>query len=149
MMHRRLASFLVPLLAATLVAGCGGERLATDPGDSSLRVAPSLTGTLALDYAELERLEAAAAALATVEGCAASGSCAAIAVGAKACGGPRYYLTYCRLTTDEARLRLQLDEVERFERAFNARYGIVSTCDLPLPPAVEAAGGSCRASARP
>jgi hypothetical protein len=148
MILRRLAALSTVLL---LAAACGSERVTNrDPvGDPSLRPAPPLTGSMEADRAELARLEEAARELARTEGCDSGASCATAPVGAKACGGPRYYLTYCRLSTDEARLRLQLDEVERFERAFNARYGIASTCDFVSAPPVEAVGGSCRAAARP
>ena len=137
---------LAPLLAALLLAACGGGGgVTTEPGDSQLRVAPGLSGTLEQDRAELQRLDAAAAALASAEGCSDAASCATIAVGAKACGGPRHYLTYCRLTTDEDRLRRQVAEIERFERAMNERYGLASTCEFVAPPTIGVAGGSCRA----
>ena len=140
---------LLPLAAALLLAACAGERIAaTDTAEPSLRHAPALTGDPERDRAELVRLEEAAAALARADGCDDAASCATIAVGAKACGGPRYHLTYCRLTTNEDRLRRQVAEVERFERALNERYRIASTCDFVSAPAVEAVGGSCRA-ARP
>lgn len=140
---------LLPLAATFLLAACGAERVAdTGPTAPELRQAPALSGSLERDRAELGRLEAAAAALARADGCDAAESCATIAVGAKACGGPRYYLTYCRLTTSETLLRRQVEEIERFERAMNERYAIGSTCDFVGPPVVEAAGGSCRA-ARP
>jgi hypothetical protein len=66
-------------------------------------------------------------------------------VGAKACGGPRYYVAYCRTSTDVDALRARLAALERFERDFNARYGIASTCDFVMEPTPELSGGSCRA----
>ena len=145
MIRRRV----LPLLAVLLLAACGGERIAaTGTAEPTLRHAPALVGDLERDRAELARLEAAAAALARADGCDDAASCATIGIGAKACGGPRYHLTYCRRTTNEDLLRRQAAEIERFERSLNERYGIGSTCDFVGPPPVEVVGGSCRA-ARP
>lgn len=137
----------LPLAAALLLAGCAGERIAaTDIAEASLRHAPALTGDFERDRAELDRLEGAAGALARTDGCDDAGSCATIAVGIKACGGPRYHLVYCRRTTNEDRLRRQVAEIERFDRAMAERYRLASTCDFATTPTVEAVGGSCRAT---
>ena len=138
-LRRSIAALLLPLLAA-----CGGS---VEPADDAAllgglrRVEPS--GDETADRAQLARLEERVRALARTDGCAA-GACDAIAVGAKACGGPRYYVAYCRTTTDVAALEATVAEIARFERLFNERYGIVTTCDFVMRPDVGASGGSCR-----
>ncbi len=97
------------------------------------------------DWKAIEQLEAQAKAIAKIDGCSVSGDCRSAGVGAKACGGPRYYLPYCLKTTDSTALQKKLDEVTKAEMAYNKKYGVVSTCEMRLPPELEAAGGSCRA----
>lgn len=149
-MTRRLTLAAAHLLLVLAVAGCRSETLPgvvteTPAGPPASRGSITLSGDMAADRAELQRLESHARAAARVEGCDAAGSCAAAPLGAKACGGPRDHVVYCRLSTDEAELTASLAALERFEREFNQRYGIASNCALEMPPAVGASGGSCRA----
>ncbi len=104
--------------------------------------------TEAEDQAELARLDAEARALVDTDGCTQPGDCRSAPVGAKACGGPRTYVVYCASTTDTAALFRKLEQHRRAEMAFNRKYGHASTCDLPVPPQTELAGGTCRARAR-
>ena len=96
--------------------------------------------------ARIRDLEQQARALAKTDGCDQASQCATAPVGAKACGGPRTYLVYCRATTDEAALLGKLDELKRAEEAYNRMTGAVSDCMLATPPAVRLEGGSCRAA---
>lgn len=134
------------LLLALALASCRAERQGETPVDPPVsRGVGTLTGLQSADRAERQRLENRARAAARADGCAATGSCAAAPLGAKACGGPRDYVVYCRLTTDEGELTARLEALERFERAYNERYGIASDCAMVMPPTVAASGGSCRA----
>lgn len=96
--------------------------------------------------ARIRDLEQQARALAKTDGCDQVGQCATAPVGAKACGGPRTYLVYCRATADEAALLSKLDELKRAEEEYNRMTGAVSDCMLATPPAVRLEGGSCRAA---
>jgi hypothetical protein len=106
---------------------------------------PQAPATRESDRAAIERLEQEARTLANPAGCAESGQCRAMPVGAKACGGPRYYLLYCPLTTDAAALQRKLDEVRAAEQQFNQTYGMMSDCSFVGEPALTSAGGSCQA----
>lgn len=97
------------------------------------------------DRAGIQRLEQEARSLANPAGCAESGQCRAMPVGAKACGGPRYYLPYCPLTTDAAALQRKLEEVRNAEQQFNQKYGVISDCSFVSEPALTSAGGACQA----
>lgn len=118
----------VLLLAAAVTLGC-------DPLKSEEE-----------DRAALQRLEQEARALANTTGCSTASECRTAPVGSKACGGPRTYLVYCAATTDSVALFRKLDELKRAEDDFNRRYGVVSTCDFVLPPAVTLSGGECQAA---
>jgi hypothetical protein len=96
--------------------------------------------------ATVEQLEAEARTLARAEGCTSSGQCKAAPVGAKPCGGPRYYLPYCPLTTDEQALASKLEELKRAEEAYNRETGAFSTCEFVMPPRLELVDGACRAA---
>ena len=79
-------------------------------------------------------------------GCATATACRTAPVGSRGCGGPRSYVVYCPASTDTAALLRKLAELERAEREYNEREGVVSTCEMRMPPAVTAQGGSCAAA---
>lgn len=127
----RLARF-VPF-AALAVAACAGAPTSARP--AGLRILDRLpTGDQSADRAALDSAYRVVRSLAAGGTCA-DGSCAALPVGAKACGGPSSYVSYCPTSPDAARLRAAADEVTRAERAFNERYGVMSTCEVTAPPA--------------
>jgi hypothetical protein len=129
---------LWPLLL--VLPACSPNRSAPSP-DSS---APA-TSTAGGDSALVARLEQDARALVNASGCSADSQCTVAPVGAKACGGPRDYLPYCRLTTDSTRLFSKLAELEKAEKAWNAKSGAMSTCELRAPPIVGLSDQQCRA----
>jgi hypothetical protein len=104
-----------------------------------------LTGDQKADWAQIIALEDQAKAVVKASGCTSATQCRAAPVGSRACGGPRYYLAYCSLTTDSAALFHKLDAVANAERAYNQRYNIASTCEFRMPPTVALSGGSCQA----
>ena len=97
--------------------------------------------------ATIARLEREARAIAKSTGCNSVAACRTAPVGAKACGGPRDYITYCAATTDTAKLMRTLRELERVEKAYNATSGMMSTCEMRLPPTTELVGTTCREAA--
>ena len=97
------------------------------------------------DTARLAQLERDARALVRSTECGAASSCRTAPLGWRACGGPRDYVVYCAATTDTVALLRKLDELERAEKAYNEREGMVSTCEMRLPPSVGLQGGSCTA----
>ena len=129
------------LLIAALLAACTRNTAANDSGDSL----PPVSGShdQQSDWSAIEQLEAQAKAIATATGCSSSSACRAAPVGSRACGGPRYYIPYCTKTTDSAALYRKLDEIVKAEKAYNAKYQVVSTCEYRMPPVVESVGGSC------
>jgi hypothetical protein len=83
--------------------------------------------------ADRDRLLVEARALVHAE-CPAPTSCTAAAVGAKACGGPREFWTYCRTTTNEAALLAKIEEARQVEVRYNQLTHAVSTCEMLLAP---------------
>jgi hypothetical protein len=140
----RLASaiFFVTLLAActrnTAVSDGRGNETPPPGGSGSVSTQQS-------DWSAIEQHESQAKAIAKTAGCAATSGCRAAPVGSRACGGPRYYIPYCAITTDSAALYRKLDEVAKAERSYNAKYQIVSTCEFRMPPTVQSTGGVCAA----
>ena len=146
-MSRHLVNAAAALLL-TLAAGCAnqgrdGPVSSDDPGQQT---GPGMTPSRDMHSdPAIRRLEEQAIALAKTGGCSSVDQCRAAPVGSRACGGPRYYLPYCRLTTDSAALFAKLDEVKRAEEDYNRRNQIVSTCEFRMAPPLEVVGGSCRA----
>lgn len=141
----RPAAWRLASLAVLLAAAC-----ATPPPRSSdsAEGSPATNGSAAMaaDTTRLARLEREARALVSTTGCDAASSCRTAPVGWRGCGGPRAYLVYCPATTDTVALLRKLAELERAEREYNEREGVVSTCEMRLPPGVIAQGGSCTAA---
>jgi len=78
------------------------------------------------------------------EGCASVDQCRSVPMGAKGCGGPREYVVYCSVTTDEPALLAAIDAETQAERAYNSKTGGVSDCLFVMPPVLELAGGVCQ-----
>ena len=102
-----------------------------------------LTPQQQTEWNAIEALEAESKAIAKIEGCAASSACRTAPVGSRACGGPRYYIPWCSVTTDSAALYAKLAKVAEAEQAFNRKYSLASTCEMRLAPAVVSSGGIC------
>jgi len=126
-----------------LLAACSPKTPGTPAGPDGDKIV--LTGDQKTDWAQIVALEDQAKALVKTDGCTSAGECRTAAVGSRACGGPRYYLVYCSRTTDSAALFRKLDAVATAERAYNAKYQLVSTCEFRMPPKVALSGASCQA----
>jgi len=107
-------------------------------------VATPASGSEADPRTTIARLEREARAIAKSTGCNSVAACRSAPVGVKACGGPRSYVTYCAATTDTVALMRKLRELERVEKAYNASSGMMSTCEMRLPPTTELVGTTCR-----
>lgn len=128
-----------PRIVAAIVLGAACARQEEPP-------AVDVPWTRAVQETRIRGLEQQARALAKTDGCDQASQCATAPMGAKACGGPRTYLVYCRATTDEAALLRTLDELKRAEEEYNRVTGVVSDCMLVGPPAVRLEGGICTAA---
>jgi hypothetical protein len=107
-------------------------------------IACSLPGsTQDEDWSNILQLEAQAKAIVKTTGCSSVNQCKTAPVGSRACGGPRYYLTYCAATTDSAALYKKLDEISAAEKAYNQKYSIISTCEFRSPPVPTLVNGAC------
>jgi hypothetical protein len=124
-----------------LATGCApsSQGSAATP-DSGAAAAPES------DQQAIARLEREARALAKTTGCSSASACRTAPVGAKGCGGPRTYLVYCAATTDTVKLFARLRALEQAEKAYNAKSGMMSTCEMRLPPRTALVGQSCRES---
>jgi len=158
-MTRVLATVLLPtvLLAASACTTTNGG--AGSAGGDSASAAPvatlppraesppasqTVTPDTAGEPARIARLEREARALARTTGCTRANACRTAPVGARACGGPRSYVTFCAASTDTVALLAKLRELERAEKAYNDRSGMMGTCEFRSPPGVSLVGGSCR-----
>jgi hypothetical protein len=127
------AALLVSALACARPAARASDTTATQPPASQDQ-----------DSAAIERLEQLARGLAHTDKCATLAQCRTAPVGHKACGGPRYYLTYCAASTDTVALTRTLARISEMEDAYNKKWRIMSTCQLSLPPKLRVSAGSCR-----
>jgi hypothetical protein len=153
---RQLAGASLVMAGMALAAGTGCSKQPAS-GDGATRSVGSVITRTPRDTAsssptdttpdarpQLVRLEQEARALAKTDGCSSVGGCRTAPVGWRGCGGPRTYLVYCAATTDTLALFRKLGELESAERAYNASSGMMSTCELRMPPAVTLDGQRCR-----
>jgi hypothetical protein len=129
------------LVASLLIAAACNRRSVQN--ESRGETAVSTASSEEADRQVTDKLETEARALAKTEGCSSSADCRAAPIGARGCGGPRTFIVYCAKSTDSAALYDRIKAADSAERVYNAKYNVVSTCEMRLPPAVEAAGGSC------
>lgn len=101
-------------------------------------------GSQESDWAAIVALENEAKEIAKTSGCGTVSECRTAPVGRRACGGPRYYIPYCALTTDSVALFRKLDQVAEAEREFNRKYQVGSTCEYRMPAPLTVSGGECR-----
>lgn len=118
-----------------------GSVIVPPPRDT---VAPEPRDTGPDERPTLARLEREVRALARTDGCSSAAACRTAPVGWRGCGGPRTYLVYCAAATDTVALFRKLTELENAEREYNAKSGMMSTCEFRLPPGVKLEGRSCR-----
>jgi hypothetical protein len=127
-----------------IVAACSqGTPSAVPVGPGNDKIV--FTGDQKADWAQIVALEDQAKALVKADGCSSAAQCRTAPVGNRACGGPRYYLVYCSLTTDSAALFRKLEAVAAAENEYNTHYKIMSTCEFRLPPTIGLTAGSCQA----
>jgi hypothetical protein len=138
-----MSRFVFYLAAVATLAACAQPQSGSPSGPGSGKIV--FTGDQKVDWAQIVALEDQAKAIVKTDGCSNVGECRTAAVGNRACGGPRYYLVYCRVTTDSAALFAKLKAVADAESEFNKRYQIVSTCEFRTAPKVALSGGSCQA----
>ena len=137
-------AFAVTLVIAACSAPGPDDLVSSDrtPPGSTGR-APVLIGVDTATDPTVRRLEREAIALARTDGCTSVQQCASAPVGSRGCGGPRFYLPYCPLTTDTAALLAKLAEVAKAEDDYNRRNRVVSTCEMRMPGDLELSGGAC------
>ena len=145
----RFRTFPLAFATLALVAACSRNSLPSDQAHDDSPPANNsntgLTGSQESDWNAIVKLEGQAKQVAHTEGCSSSEDCRSAPVGSRACGGPRYYIPWCAKTTDSAALYNKLAEVAKADQAYNRKYNIASTCEMRMPPLVEATGGSCSA----
>lgn len=141
----RFTQLLATAAAVVAVAGCSMTATTDKVGASDSSTRASSSSGAPSDSAGLARLEREAVALAHNDGCTTSDQCRVAPVGAKACGGPRYWITYCSASTDSAALFQKLEALRTAEQSYNQVHGVISDCSIvPAPNAVVSAG-VCRA----
>ena len=138
----------VALLVTGAIAACS-KPTSEDPASRAAAppptdAQPALPAADTMADPELHRLEREAVALAKTEGCASVDQCRSAPVGNRPCGGPRYYVAYCPLTTDSVALFAKLGELSRAEGEYNRKNGFASTCEMRMPSELALAGGACR-----
>jgi hypothetical protein len=132
---------LLGALLLPAVALAGGTK-----GKGPARQEPGTGGSGRCDQMSLsiQSQESQARALAVAEGCTEVSQCKTAAVGARACGGPRDYLVYCSLTTNEDALLRELSQLQKDEQQYNEQCGVMSICIFTAEPQVELVNGVCQ-----
>jgi hypothetical protein len=145
MMHYiRLGGVLWFAAAAACAKPTADDPASRDAAAPPLQQQPALPASDTATDPTLRRLEHEAIALAKADGCSSADQCRSAPVGNRPCGGPRYYVPYCPLTTDSTALFAKLAELARAEADYNRKNGLVSTCEMRMPTELAVVAGSCR-----
>lgn len=76
--------------------------------------------------------------------CTSTADCCTVAIGARACGGPEYYLPWSTMATDGAALNRLAETHSAQRRAAIKASGEQSTCSIPRDPGAICVSGQCR-----
>lgn len=76
--------------------------------------------------------------------CTDSKQCASLAIGAKACGGPRSYRVYSTLNTDTQKLIDLGQQYKSLNKRYNKESGLMSDCMMVMPPVVSCVKKTCQ-----
>jgi hypothetical protein len=136
----RLVFVACALLGLGPAFGCAR---ASDPDQTEVDAPPMPTSSEQVLPTTLE--EARAQIDSAIGGAEASAlsECALAALGVRPCGGPRTYLAYSLAQTDSAALAALIEVYDRLDRERNEREGLVSTCELMVPPDLAIENGRC------
>lgn len=77
-----------------------------------------------------------------------AGSCRMLSLGDRPCGGPAYFLAYSVTDGDSVQVATLAGRIAEIDRRANLALGLVSTCELRVPPPVELRGGRCQSAVR-
>jgi hypothetical protein len=155
-MPRRTRQVVLLIVAAAFAVACSPQPQASSekptrstasviaPPPPNAESPPVVSDSTTKDREQLARLEREARALVKTDGCTTANACRTAPVGWRGCGGPRTYVVYCAATTDTAALFRKLKELENAEKAYNAKSGMMSTCEFRTPPGTKLQGKSCR-----
>ena len=77
-----------------------------------------------------------------------AGSCRMLSLGDRPCGGPAYFLPYSVTDGDSVQVATLAGRIAEIDRRANTALGLVSTCELAVPPPVELRDGRCQAAVR-
>jgi hypothetical protein len=139
----RVAKLTAAATASFAIAACSMSAT-NDLGPADTSTSAS-SATPPSDSEQIATLEREALALAHDDGCGTADQCRVAPVGAKACGGPRYWITWCPATTDSAALFKKLDDLRTAEQNYNQVHGVISDCSIVGPPTPVVSAGVCRA----
>jgi hypothetical protein len=129
---------------AAMLSGIACAPTRTPSPAVSAGVSSSASAGQQQDWKDIQRVELQAKGIVHTDKCANPGECRTAPVGVRACGGPRYYLTYCAASTDTAELTRLLTQVRNMEAAYNRKWAIVSTCEYRNAPSLRVSGGYCQ-----
>lgn len=76
--------------------------------------------------------------------CTDSSQCHSLPVGARACGGPEYYLAWSSANADGGRLRALAERYKAERQAANAADGRMSDCRYAMDPGAVCTAGRCQ-----
>ncbi len=133
---RRRAPSIAIIAALSLALACSKQQPVSSESPRAIASANS-------DSAAVARLYDDVRTLARSDDCSATADCRVAPVGAKGCGGPKYYIAYCARTTDSAALFRKLGELEAAEKAYNRAHNVISDCSMMLPPQPGMTAGRC------
>ncbi len=137
-MHWRGVVLGVLLLPALALAG-GSKGKGPHPKDGT-----GGSGSCEQSSMTIKSMEGDALSLAVAEGCTEASQCKSAPVGVRACGGPRDYVVYCSVTTDENALLRALSQLQRSEERYNEQCGVMSICIFTSEPQVDLVNGVCQ-----
>ncbi|WP_172280307.1 hypothetical protein [Chryseobacterium sp. LAM-KRS1] len=122
---------VISLCIAMALASCGTKNITDNlPKDISER--PADENSKKYDEVQLEKAKAVVESEIAKEKCSNPDDWKIAPMGAKACGGPKFYIAYPKVS--EEQILPLIEGYNKKEAEFNTKYGITSDCSVIAEP---------------
>jgi thiamine biosynthesis lipoprotein ApbE len=125
----------LPILAvctALFMASCSSTKNTNTNLPKDIAERPADENSQKYDQAQLDKLKASIESEASKEKCTDANEWTFAPMGAKACGGPQFYIAYPK--NKEATILNKINDYTERVKAFNQKYQITSDCMMINPP---------------
>ncbi|KQT23914.1 hypothetical protein ASG22_07765 [Chryseobacterium sp. Leaf405] len=132
-MLKSVKYFSAAMLCSTLIfVSCGTAKEAATNLPKDISERPADEDSQKYEQAQIDKIKASIEAEIAKEKCTNASDWTFAPMGAKACGGPQFYIAYPKKL--ETTILTKINDYTEKVKAFNQKYQVVSDCMMIMPP---------------